>query len=392
MRSPVTILLFALLLIPACEKTEEPAQPKASDQAAKVKADSSSDRVKSDKPAPRDDKKESIKAHLTCPPGTKVRHSAYRDSGAKWCIRPDGSQHGMSVEMFTSPKTQWPFKSAGDWKDGKRSGKWTWWHENGKEKKQGEYKDGAKSGPWLEWHKNGKQALESFYQAGHLHGAWKTWAFKGGLTSEGTYQQGKIARTWTFWSEGGKELAKNELGEEGTGSWKKFSALGRLLEEGKYKAGKKDGKWKEYPGARDEYGEGNYKDGIRVGKWMGWGTMLDKKNKKKKTKVKEKFYKNGKLHGKSTKWRNGKLSSVYNYKDGQMHGMSTLYSSGKRHIQQNHVNGIKEGKHLSWDTINGGKSEEGWYKAGKACGKWKCYYLGKKTKCLGDRSNLPKCK
>ena len=39
-------------------------------------------------------------------------------------------------------------KSKGKVKDGKRNGKWTYWHENGQIKEERNYKDGKKNGKW----------------------------------------------------------------------------------------------------------------------------------------------------------------------------------------------------------------------------------------------------
>jgi antitoxin component YwqK of YwqJK toxin-antitoxin module len=411
MRPTLTILLISLLL-PGCEKKKEESQPKAPEKVADKKTEAATVKTTPTK----EEEKEAIKAELTCPPGTETKHSAGKSHGSKWCVKPDGKQHGMTVRMYTKPGAKWPFEMTGNYVEDKKEGKWTYWHENGQKKRQGVYKNDVKSGPWPEWHDNGKQAVESTYLDGELHGVWKRWTWRGGLIEEGKYDRGKPVGTWTFKTEGGKELAKNELGEAGTGTWKRFGGFAKLMEDGsylnglrdgdwevylptgkikekgKYKEGKKTGKWTVFRGIGEQYEEGVYKDGKRVGKWVGWGTMLGKGGKKKKTKTLLQFYKDGRLEGKVTRWRNGDLSSFAHYKNGRKHGKSTVYSFGKRMWEENYVNGVKEGKYIAFDRNGKTIWQKGQFKNWKPCGKWKCFHRGRKTKCPAERLNLPKCK
>ena len=43
-----------------------------------------------------------------------------------------------------------------NYKDGKRDGKWTEWHENGLIESEKNYKDGKEDGKWTQWYENGQ--------------------------------------------------------------------------------------------------------------------------------------------------------------------------------------------------------------------------------------------
>ena len=53
------------------------------------------------------------------------------------------------------------------YKDGKKEGRETRWHENGKKRAELTYKDGQPEGLQTNWHENGQKSHE---------GTWKNWA------------------------------------------------------------------------------------------------------------------------------------------------------------------------------------------------------------------------
>jgi len=78
-------------------------------------------------------------------------------------------------------------KSEGNYKDGKRNGKWTWWYENGQMEFEINYKDGEVDGKWTDWFENGQKQLEGNYKDGKRNGKWTSWYENGQKRTEVNY-------------------------------------------------------------------------------------------------------------------------------------------------------------------------------------------------------------
>jgi len=63
-------------------------------------------------------------------------------------------------------------KSEGTYKDDKRDGLWTEWHENGQKYKELTYKDGKWDGLYTRWLENGQKWFEGTYKDGEEISAW----------------------------------------------------------------------------------------------------------------------------------------------------------------------------------------------------------------------------
>ena len=66
-------------------------------------------------------------------------------------------------------------QSKGEVKDGKKDGKWTYWHENGQIRLEGNYRDSRLDGKWTYWYENGQIRLETKYKEGQKNGKFTTW-------------------------------------------------------------------------------------------------------------------------------------------------------------------------------------------------------------------------
>jgi antitoxin component YwqK of YwqJK toxin-antitoxin module len=90
--------------------------------------------------------------------------------------------------------------------DDKKTGFWTYWHENGERHSHGEYINGKKSGPWTEWYdkKDAKIKKEEgdFYD-GIKSGLWTEWRNDGTKYLEGEYIGGEKHYEWTKWRSDG---------------------------------------------------------------------------------------------------------------------------------------------------------------------------------------------
>ena len=63
----------------------------------------------------------------------------------------------------------------GNYKDGKREGRWVFLHKNGKDSEKGEYINGNKNSEWRKWYDNGILASSGKYVDGMKEGLWKFW-------------------------------------------------------------------------------------------------------------------------------------------------------------------------------------------------------------------------
>ena len=69
---------------------------------------------------------------------------------------------GVAISKYDSGQK----KYEATYKDGKREGLQTFWHENGQKASEATIKDGEKGGLQTFWHKNGKKSSEVTYKDG----------------------------------------------------------------------------------------------------------------------------------------------------------------------------------------------------------------------------------
>lgn len=77
----------------------------------------------------------------------------------------------------------------GEFKDGKRDGKWTYWFANGNKWSEARYKNDIREGKSTVWHENGKKYFEGQYRNGERHGNWRFWKENGELLKEINYSK-----------------------------------------------------------------------------------------------------------------------------------------------------------------------------------------------------------
>ncbi len=75
--------------------------------------------------------------------------------------------------------------------NGKKIGKWKYWHSNGQKKEEGTYKNGKLDGKMTKWFENGQKGYEGIFKDGKLHGLWTEWYENGQKKKEGTYKDGE---------------------------------------------------------------------------------------------------------------------------------------------------------------------------------------------------------
>ena len=74
--------------------------------------------------------------------------------------------------------------------DGKKHGKWTAWHANGKKNTEVEWRNGKLHGKTTHWHDNGQKSMEGEYRDSEYHGVRVTWDSEGRLLNEVLWDNG----------------------------------------------------------------------------------------------------------------------------------------------------------------------------------------------------------
>ncbi len=82
-------------------------------------------------------------------------------------------------------------KMEGAFKDGERTGQWSYWYADGKLWSQAVYKVGIENGLSSVWHNNGQKYYEGNLKMGERIGLWKFWDEEGALIKEIDYDNPK---------------------------------------------------------------------------------------------------------------------------------------------------------------------------------------------------------
>ena len=115
-------------------------------------------------------------------------------------ISPDtGQKNGQ--EWLCHQDGQW--QSRGEWKEGKKSGTWTWWFDNGQKTEEGSFRNGIAEGQWTSWYRNGQKDAEGNRKNGYKDGKWLAWFKNGQKKSEAIWKNSRPVDIETHWNEDG---------------------------------------------------------------------------------------------------------------------------------------------------------------------------------------------
>ena len=92
----------------------------------------------------------------------------------------------------------------GEVKDGKVSGLWTKWYENGQKESEETFKDGKRDGLGTWWYENGQKKSEGKFEDDKKDGLWKSYYDNGQLKYEWNYKEGELI-SQKCWDEDGNE-------------------------------------------------------------------------------------------------------------------------------------------------------------------------------------------
>ena len=84
-------------------------------------------------------------------------------------------------------------KGQGSIKDGKQTGPWVRYRDNGQLSSKGTFKDGKEDGLWVGYHDNGQLSYKGTYKDGEKDGPWVSYLKDGTVyeSSTGTFKDGE---------------------------------------------------------------------------------------------------------------------------------------------------------------------------------------------------------
>jgi antitoxin component YwqK of YwqJK toxin-antitoxin module len=203
------------------------------------------------------------------------------------------------------------------YKNQKRDGEWTWYHENGKKKETVNYSEGTLTGKNITWNYKGEKKREKDIDPEKKTKNEIDFYDNGQAKEEGVYLDGKYKIT-NYWTREGVKIVSN-----GTGELVTYHDNGKVKARGIYKNSNKVGKWQWWHDNGQLKSQETYVDGKLQGKTASYFENGIKKV--------EGTYKEDERNGKFT-WYNedGTKSSIDIYKNGQKHGLCSYYKDGKK--------------------------------------------------------------
>jgi len=124
---------------------------------------------------------------VSCKFEYKVVEETYPDGSAKRVCVYKGKGEGRELLKETTYYPDKQVQMEGAYKDNKRDGKWTYWHENGKVWSEGFFKNGKSDGKRTTYFENGKIRYEGFYKEETRIGKWSFYDENGRLLQEIDY-------------------------------------------------------------------------------------------------------------------------------------------------------------------------------------------------------------
>ena len=124
---------------------------------------------------------------------------------------------------------------------GKKSGKWSFKHENGSPREETSYVNGIKHGKHTQWFERGSFVdTQGKYRKGHQHGEWKYYYETGGLNKTQKFKKGKLSGAcYSYYSNGKlqsitsytlkKEMRKGKYQSVPHGEWVFYDKNGKEI-------------------------------------------------------------------------------------------------------------------------------------------------------------------
>lgn len=218
-------------------------------------------------------------AEKFCAPGTTMQGLGPPWDHETWCEKegPGGKRirHGFHRRWWSAAKEL--IKSEEEWRDGRKHGRWTAWHENDKKAYEATWHEGKLTGPARAWHDNGSKSAEYSFENGEKHGVEVNWyssgeeqyrmdAFEAGRKEgvETRRHRNGNKKQVTHWRDGQRH-----------GVQRGWYLDGAEHEERRYEEGEQQGAWTRWHPNGVKAAAGQYEDGRPVGEWQRWNENGD---------------------------------------------------------------------------------------------------------------------
>ena len=124
----------------------------------------------------------------------------------------------------------------GAYNDGKESGQWKIFHENGKIRQIGKFNNGKQTGEWKFFHSNGNREGVGTLINGKKTGIWKWYFDNGNIFTERRWDKGKLVEIISCVDGKGNELDKGTY-RNGRGTLNIYDVNGTLTETSYFENG-----------------------------------------------------------------------------------------------------------------------------------------------------------
>ena len=189
------VLLFAALLVAGCGEKSSPEGSESASESAEPPSEDVKPSADSPKPLISDVDVERLLKEAVDHESLEERDGLYYQNNepySGWAKTMSDSEYGKGLTQF---------------KDGKISGLYTTWYENGQKKDELTYKDGQLDGLWTRWYENGQKSSEETYKDGKSDGPHTSWHENGQKAAEGTSKDGKaVDGSEKYWNSKGEEV------------------------------------------------------------------------------------------------------------------------------------------------------------------------------------------
>jgi antitoxin component YwqK of YwqJK toxin-antitoxin module len=164
-------------------------------------------------------------------------------------------------------------KSEGEYKNGKKTGKWKYYHENGKIEQEGSYNSkGNKQGKWIWYYPSGNLLRDENYLDGFEDGLFVEYTDSGSIIAKGEFVEGLEEGFWIY-NTGDERIEGNYIDGNRDGVWKIFYSDGKLAFSGYFSDDNPDGKHIfYYPNGKIKE-EGFYVMGLKHGNWRKYNEL-----------------------------------------------------------------------------------------------------------------------
>ncbi len=158
-------------------------------------------------------------------PQSKVNVNSLTEYGGK-AYKVDDDKP-FTGRVFDLNKSTGKKKMEGQYKNGLKNGKWTYWYGNGQKHSLFIYKNGKSHGKWTKWYENGKKKGEETYKDGKRDGKYTRWYENGQKEEEATIKDCNPDGPFASWYENGQK--EKEGIYKGVDRWNQPQKIGKLL-------------------------------------------------------------------------------------------------------------------------------------------------------------------